>query len=102
MASPSILALVLLSIMGSAKLLSVQGGFYIIAVGESSRTDLPKIYAVTTFNPYYQRDFKLRLTGPGYNALLVFDLTQGRLSTIGQDHFLGLVAGAEASRHVRY
>ncbi|KAK6535764.1 hypothetical protein TWF281_000016 [Arthrobotrys megalospora] len=78
-----------LSLLGLAAVASATNtpkNFYLVTSSQATpcpnSSDLPNASAISTFDPYYQEDYLLRLIGPGYNSLPVFNLKRGNLVTV--------------------
>ena len=72
---PTLATLLLLGL----RINGVEGGFHIVAISHTSDFDFdsPQVRAVTTFDPFHHEKMSLRLTGPGYNSLPLFELNNG-------------------------
>jgi hypothetical protein len=59
--------------------------FYLVTTTSSTRSGnsslLPNVSATSLFDPLAQTNYLLRLIGPGYNSLPLFNLTDGTLET---------------------
>ncbi|KAK4964399.1 hypothetical protein LTR66_012308 [Elasticomyces elasticus] len=59
--------------------------FYLVTTSQSHRATSPSslknVSATSLFDPYYQPNYLLRLTGPGYLSLSTFTLSNGTLHT---------------------